>query len=88
MFSNKFSQKKTTKNAISDIKVNKSINKNNKLKYYESVTVRLSDELRIKADGVVLFPHEFVGNTVIIIIVRNGLKMENIQILTIQILKG
>lgn len=49
-------------------------------KYIDSVTVRISDELRIKADGVVIFPQEFHGNTVPIRILRNGLETVNTRI--------
>jgi hypothetical protein len=43
-----------------------------KLKYENSVIVRISDELRVKADGVVIFPHEFAGNTVCSSLGSNG----------------
>ena len=58
-----------------------------KLRYDESVTVRISDELRIKADGVVLFPHEFVGNTVTLHPFRSGSKTANTPISIIGIPK-
>jgi len=44
LFSNKFSHKNIKKRAIADAKSNKPpTNINDKLKYYESVTVRVSD---------------------------------------------
>jgi hypothetical protein len=36
------------------------------------VTVRVSDDLRLKADGVVIFPQSFEGNTVLLILFSNG----------------
>ena len=35
-----------------------------KLKYNDSVTARIADNVRIKADGVVLFPNAYEGNLV------------------------
>ena len=39
--------------------------------------MRLSEEVRVKADGVVIFPHEFEGNTVDTSLFSNGSKKEN-----------
>lgn len=36
-----------------------------KLKYANAVTVRIADDIRIKADGVVVFPNHFAGNSVL-----------------------
>lgn len=37
------------------------------MKYENSITVRLNDGLRIKTDGVVIFPHHFAGNNVVFV---------------------
>lgn len=45
------------------------------LKYENSITARLNDNYRIKADGVVFFPHNFSGNTVTYILFSTGFAM-------------
>lgn len=49
-------------------------------KYKNSIKVRVADDLRLQADGVVIFNCSYGGNTVTIHISRIMLKMENIQI--------
>jgi hypothetical protein len=73
-FSNKYSAKKSRKRALeaehsvfSKVKVIES-----QPNYQDSVQVRITDDLRLKADGVVLFPQGFSGNTVNNDLFRNG----------------
>lgn len=47
------------------------------LKYENSITARLADGHRIKADGVVFFPHFFSGNTVLLNILSIGCVTES-----------
>jgi len=58
-----------------------------KEKYRQSVTVRVADDIRVKADGVVIFPHEFEGNTVRLSLLSNGSKMESTLISSTSMVK-
>ena len=62
IFSNRYSYKKA-KAAKQRITETKQVAKPIVPDYRDSVQVRLSDELRVKADGVVIFPQGFSGNT-------------------------
>lgn len=63
-FSNKFSSKNAKKRALEAGKTASGEGRDERKKYQDAVTVRISDDLRVKADGVIIFPHEFAGNTV------------------------
>lgn len=50
--------------------------------------MRISDELRLKADAIVIFPNHFAGNTVTHFPCRNGSRTENTPILIFSKMTG
>jgi hypothetical protein len=90
IFSNKFSKKKTSKRALESSKniFTKTSLVAPKVNYQDSIQVRISDDLRLKADGVVIFPHGFAGNTVCVTLYRSGSKTANTLISIFSMITG
>jgi hypothetical protein len=72
IFSNRFSKKNKKRIQNNRSPFSKVALNDPKPDYQDSVQVRISDELRLKADAVVIFPNSFAGNTVAPFSSRNG----------------
>jgi hypothetical protein len=74
IFSNRFSKKNKKKLENSSNPFSKVAISEPKVNYQDSVQVRISDELRLKGDAVVVFPNAFSGNTVTTFLIQEWVK--------------